>query len=99
MEDGQFKTVKMSEMRKTFGLCDSACEGFDSFTAAYARRKTGCYLHGLFREERIDELACLRVMIDKRAPHLGVHVQLRPACHNRIGKSTPKPFIENSSNN
>jgi hypothetical protein len=58
MEDEQFEAVKMSEMRKTFGLRDGACEGFDRLAAAYAGRKTGCYLHGLFQEERIDESAC-----------------------------------------
>jgi hypothetical protein len=53
IENEQHQTIKMPEVWKTFGLCDRACTGFNILTATASKRKAGCYLHGMFPEEKI----------------------------------------------
>jgi hypothetical protein len=43
----------MPEVRKTFGLCDGACKGSDILATAAPRCEAGCYLHGMFPEEKV----------------------------------------------
>jgi hypothetical protein len=43
----------MPEMRKTFRLCDRAYKGSNILAATAPRREAGCYLHGMFPEEKV----------------------------------------------
>ena len=52
-ENEQRQTIKMSEVRKTFGLRERAWEGSDILAATASRREVGCGLHGMFPEGKI----------------------------------------------
>jgi len=43
----------MPKVRQTLGLRDRACERLAKLTAASSERESGCYLHGVFPEEKI----------------------------------------------
>jgi hypothetical protein len=60
-ENERFKTNSLPEVRKTFGLRDRGCKGFDILATAAQRCEVGGYLHGLRSERKITSwhsLAC-----------------------------------------
>ena len=47
-------------MRKTLGLRDRACKGFVGLAAASSECEGGCYLHGVFPEEKLSHRKLLQ---------------------------------------